>query len=125
MCAVQLQGQDKLQWPRASLDEELQEPDRQEPSLTACAQLRGQDKQQWPRDEDGQLLEPEKPGTMVELEGNLLILAVGNGRQAGGGVQLCPDAGQPRAALCGAACGMASKGWRSPPCCTMAALICA
>ena len=28
----------------------------------------------------------------AEFEGNLLVLAVGNSRQAGGGVQLCPDA---------------------------------
>ena len=56
-------------------------------------QLRGGDREQWPKDEDGQLLEPVKDGTMVDIKGDLLILAVGNGRQAGGGVPLCPDAG--------------------------------
>ena len=56
-------------------------------------QLRGHDKQQWPRDADGNLLDPVKDGTMAEIKGDLLILAVGNGRQAGGGVPLCPDAG--------------------------------
>ena len=60
----------------------------------ACRmQLRGHDRQQWPCDEDGRLLEPEKQGTVAEVSGDLLVLAVGNGRQAGGGVPLCPDAG--------------------------------
>lgn len=34
-------------------------------------------------------------GQQVDVEGNLLVLAVGNGRQAGGGVRLCPNAGMP------------------------------
>ena len=56
-------------------------------------QLRGHDEGQWPKDDDGNLLDPVKDGTMAEIKGDLLILAVGNGRQAGGGVPLCPDAG--------------------------------
>lgn len=31
---------------------------------------------------------------MLHVQGELLILAVGNGRQAGGGMRLCPYAGQ-------------------------------
>ncbi len=34
-----------------------------------------------------------KDGDTVRVEGELLILAVGNGQQAGGGVKLCPGAG--------------------------------
>ena len=43
---------------------------------------------------DGQEMHPEAPGTPVDIQGELLILAVGNGRQAGGGVRLCPKAGE-------------------------------
>ncbi len=32
-------------------------------------------------------------GQMLHVQGELLILAVGNGRQAGGGMRLCPYAG--------------------------------
>ena len=63
-------------------------------------QLRGWDREQWPKDEEGELLEPVKDGTMVDIKGDLLILAVGNGQQAGGGVPLCPDAGLV-SSLCG------------------------
>ncbi|KAK9822273.1 hypothetical protein WJX74_002034 [Apatococcus lobatus] len=37
-------------------------------------------------------VEPVKDGEVVEISGELLILAVGNGQQAGGGVRLCPGA---------------------------------
>ena len=33
-------------------------------------------------------------GQVLHVQGELLILAVGNGRQAGGGMRLCPYAGQ-------------------------------
>ena len=33
-------------------------------------------------------------GQKLHVSGELLILAVGNGRQAGGGMRLCPYAGQ-------------------------------
>ena len=63
------------------------------PNTPCAAQLRGQDRQQWPKDDEGRLLPPEPEGTLAEVSGDLLVLAVGNGRQAGGGVPLCPDAG--------------------------------
>ncbi|KAK9807361.1 hypothetical protein WJX73_006241 [Symbiochloris irregularis] len=44
------------------------------------------------KDADGRVLQPEAAGTHVDISGELLILAVGNGRQAGGGVQLCSKA---------------------------------
>lgn len=46
------------------------------------------------RDADGKELKPEASGRAVDIQGELLILAVGNGRQAGGGVQLCSGAGE-------------------------------
>ena len=33
-------------------------------------------------------------GEVLHVQGELLILAVGNGRQAGGGMRLCPYAGE-------------------------------
>ncbi len=33
-------------------------------------------------------------GQVLHVQGELLILAVGNGRQAGGGMRLCPYAGK-------------------------------
>ncbi|KAK9802807.1 hypothetical protein WJX73_009820 [Symbiochloris irregularis] len=45
-----------------------------------------------PKDEDGKKLKPLAEGSTATAEGDLLILAVGNGKQAGGGVLLCPDA---------------------------------
>lgn len=45
------------------------------------------------KDADGNVLQAEEAGTHVDISGQLLILAVGNGRQAGGGVQLCSKAG--------------------------------
>lgn len=46
-----------------------------------------------PKDSEGNVLQAEAAGTHVDISGQLLILAVGNGRQAGGGVQLCSKAG--------------------------------
>lgn len=40
----------------------------------------------------GRKLVPD--GQKLHVSGELLILAVGNGRQAGGGMRLCPYAGQ-------------------------------
>lgn len=40
--------------------------------------------------------EPVKDGEVVKISGELLILAVGNGQQAGGGVRLCPGAGEQK-----------------------------
>lgn len=40
---------------------------------------------------DEEVVLPE--GTLAQVEGELLLLAVGNGRQAGCGVNLCPHAG--------------------------------
>lgn len=37
---------------------------------------------------------PIPDGQKLHVQGQLLILAVGNGRQAGGGMRLCPYAGQ-------------------------------
>ena len=42
--------------------------------------------------ESGHRLVPD--GQKLHVSGELLILAVGNGRQAGGGMRLCPYAGQ-------------------------------
>ena len=56
-------------------------------------QILSQDSADWPKDERGQRLEPVAAGSKAHLQGDLLILAVGNGRQAGGGMELCPDAG--------------------------------
>lgn len=38
---------------------------------------------------------PIPDGQKLHVQGQLLILAVGNGRQAGGGMRLCPHAGAP------------------------------
>ena len=46
-----------------------------------------------PRDEEGRKLEVMAEGSTARAEGDLLVLAVGNGKQAGGGIPLCPDAG--------------------------------
>ncbi|KAK9868763.1 hypothetical protein WJX84_009994 [Apatococcus fuscideae] len=48
--------------------------------------------------EEGELEEGQEmveDGAQVEVDGDLLVLAVGNGRQAGGGRQLCPQACEP------------------------------
>ena len=68
---------------------------QQPPAQSQCpaAQILSQDNAEWPKDERGSTLEPVGPDSRACLEGALLILAVGNGRQAGGGMELCPDAG--------------------------------
>ena len=45
-------------------------------------------------------VEPVKDGEVVKISGELLILAVGNGQQAGGGVRLCPGAGMHAQSSC-------------------------
>lgn len=46
-----------------------------------------------PKDSFGKVLKPLPEGTEAKAEGDLLILAVGNGKQAGGQIPLCPNAG--------------------------------
>ena len=67
--------------------------DPKRPDLWCPAQILSQDSADWPKDERGQRLEPVAKDSTAHLQGDLLILAVGNGRQAGGGMELCPDAG--------------------------------
>ena len=60
----------------------------------ACLQIRDKKQQK----EEGELEEGQEmveDGAQVEVDGDLLVLAVGNGRQAGGGRQLCPQACEP------------------------------
>lgn len=45
-----------------------------------------------PKDSFGKVLKPLPEGTEAKAEGDLLILAVGNGKQAGGQIPLCPNA---------------------------------
>ena len=59
-------------------------------------QILSKDSAEWPKDERGATLQPVAPDSRASFEGDLLILAVGNGRQAGGGLELCPDAGELR-----------------------------
>ena len=62
--------------------------------LGAGMQITTGPEEDWPTDEHGNTVRPLPDGSSAQLDGDLLVLAVGNGRQAGGGVELCPDAGQ-------------------------------
>lgn len=60
--------------------------------LVASQISTGPDKHK-PKGEDGKPLPLLEEGSEATAEGDLLVLAVGNGKRAGGSIPLCPDAG--------------------------------